>query len=558
MYEARQNKEKVSRRIDGDVKQRIKYRYKNVFLNNKACSQFAKIHKNTNNSNETSYEEIGNILKSGREKINFYTFLTNSEDSKEFESLENDFYLNKNRPNSKEEYYKSITPGAMNGNYWINWPFYATGDLTSMSAAISMGFEHGIRLSSGGLSSTKKDKTAKENREKNLNNKLSAISNLKSWLGAEVDKDYLINSDGWKGDVSVVDEQGNLKKSNSEESFKFSWLTRVVAEGVYGRFNENDDNIIEERISNRQGGFNSTDRLKLRNQWLGSDYIENKVDNKIESFLTVKHQIPKRLMINKRITILWIRKSGEKGGAHFENDTSFNALRCYIYTHKDELIILAGDKKGEKSTKLMNLAPKRVFDLTEFWKESETKDWSGNTRTGQYRLYDYLNRISKNKLKHIGSMSGGLEALALLGHEVYFKGKNGENAVKRMEQYQQNPNIKYNRIDFNRHKAIYNYKGFEKSAAKYYVFFSSGIVKENVTEEKLIKLYEGQYNPTIDYKVLQNGLTDNNAKIAYKVSKELAKQEKESNKQNYLRQKEMRRELNEAITVGNPNRVSLR
>ena len=171
---------------------------------------------------------------------------------------------------------------------------------------------------------------------------------------------------------------------------------------------------------------------------------------------------------------MWIRKSGERGGAHYENDTSFHALSDYINRNREELIILAGDKKEDKTTKLVETDRNRVFDLTEFWKVRGLEDWGGNTRTGQLRLYDYINKASNGNLKHIGSMSGGLEALALLGHNVMFKGKMGEGSVARMEQYKENSNINYDWIGFKRYSPLgYDYRGYEKSAAKYYVFFSS-------------------------------------------------------------------------------------
>lgn len=408
----------------------------------------------------------------------------------------------------KVDFFREITNFPRNSDsygfedesYWVCWPANCTGDLPSMTVAMLSGFLCGINICNAqGVSAESK------------------ISEVCSYLGAQVvpdDNRFIINSNGW---VATCNARAYNKK------IKFSKFTRVLATGEYF-----DNRQPEIRLEGRK--YDDGVKNSIRNVWLGNINY----DVAIQTWLD-RRGIKLNAINQKDIIVLWIRKSGERGGAHPENDTSFKALRNYINTNPNFVYILAGDKKEDKTSLLAQM--NNVYDLTEFWKgDSTIKTWGGNTRTGQLRIFDYLQKKSKS-LKHVGSMSGGLEALALIGHDVEFKAKSGEVGVSRMEQYEQNDDIHYKRIDFSGNHRYYDYKGFEKSFAKYYVFFSSGIIQGNINEAKAQDLYRDFYNPQKDYKIYGSGLSGKNAETAIGVSKKLAKEEKEKYKNSKKRKK---------------------
>lgn len=422
-----------------------------------------------------------------------------------------DFYkfMTKN-PNRTDKY------GFSDNKYWIRWPAFCTGDLPSMSVAILSGFRYGINICNGN------NVTAE-----------SKIPEVCSYLGAIADpkdKRFIINNDGW---VATCNHR-------TSSSIKFSWLTRVVATGEY---------YDDKKPNNKLKGNVYDDGVKkqIRSVWLGKD----NQDANISTWLRNKG-IEINTIKDKKTIVLWIRKSGERGGAHPENDTSIKALRNYINASQNNIYILAGDKKGNKTTLLAQEA--NVIDLTEFWKDPSIKIWGGDTRTGQLRLYDYFNRICKD-LEHIGSMSGGLEALALIGHNVKFKAKSGEVGVTRMEQYKNNKYIKYERIDYEGNHRYFDYKGFEKSFAKYYAFFSSGVINGTINQDEAYVLYEKFYNPHKDYKIKGGGLNGINAQVALKVSKKLAKNEKEQIIHRIREENKQQRLYEQMISQPNINRV---
>lgn len=478
------------------------------YMKIKDVIQAYSVRKGVNNGrNTTSYIAIGKSMKSGADKVEFFNFLeSKSATRKDFSSLDKDYIVGKKRPNKRQGYYEAITENGKTHNYWINWPTQATGDLTSMSAAILMGFQHGIRIVQGN------DNVSPMGR----------IDLVSAFLGGVVDPSdnhFIINKDGWKG---TYDE-----KNVSKSSLKFSWLTNVVATGNY---NVNGNIIDTIRSTNTRNGYNANAKNIIRNAWLG-DKNRNQA---IGRWLERKCQLKESDLRNKLITILWIRKSGERGGAHYENDTSFSAIEGYLTNHTAGYYFLAGDDKLDKygKSKAQKIASSKpnVYNLTKFWEDPSVKAWNGNTRTGQFGLYDYLYTISGGNLIHVGSMSGGLEALALLGHKVKFKAKKGEIGVNRMERYKNTP-IHYDRINFEGNHFYYDYRGFEKSSAKFYAFFSSGVISQRFNEGSDIKgelyeIYNRYYNPEIDYKISGTGLSGRNAKIAIEVSKELAHKEK--------------------------------
>lgn len=547
MYEAKQRKEKVSRTIGGGGRDWIWLRSE-YLKNNSSVNEIIqtyRVKKGWNNSKSTTpYMVIGKTMKSASDKIAFYDFLiSTNETDKDFQSLDRDYIVSKKRPNKREGYYISITENCKNDDYWINWNTQATGDLTSMSAAILMGFQHGIRIVKGNDLVSPVDRT-------NL---------VSSFLGGVIDptdNHFIINDDGWKGTYT--------EKNIEKKGLKFSWLTNVVATGKYVDKKTGVKDSIKRPET--QNGYNEEAKRIIRHAWLGDkDYTQ-----KIIKWLYLTFGLRASDLRNKLITILWIRKSGERGGAHYENDTSFSAIESYLTNHTAGYYFLAGDDKldangASKAKRIAGSKPK-VYNLTEFWKDTGVRAWNGNSRTGQFGLYDYLYTLSGGNLIHVGSMSGGLEAFALLGHKVNFKAKDGETGVNRMKRYEGTP-IPYDRINFEGNHAYYDYAGFEKSSAKYYVFFSSGVINQSFgknanIKNELYKIFNTRYIKGNDYKIYKDGLNGRIAQIAIEVSKELAHKEKEELKKKIEEDKAYRKikekKYRDNISHGNPNRTAVK
>lgn len=573
-----------------DNREPVAQRKGKIFKNGKYPTDSSKKFKNLSLPSihfTKSYISIGKELPA-KEKKEFCDFLLQRENpSIEFDQYKIDFEL-QDAPRNKKEYYTSITENIDSSNYWINWPTFATGDLPSMCAAILMGFKHGIHMHKG-------DPPVEP---------LKRVGMICAFLNAIEDEDndnhYIVNKDGWKAEYN---SQGTIIEGQ-KDSLKFSWLTNVVATGKY--VIEKGEGIIVDGIlrdkydykhkgePGKDGngkdlyeGFNEKGKNIIREAWLGKDYDSQSIKNWIEENLKIQIEN----LENKEIIILWIRTSGGKGGAHFENDTSFKALEKYIVKYgKGKAIFLAGDNKikdGVKdatANKAQFLAEqynqkeeRQVYNITEFWKRDDVQSWGGDTRTGQFRLYEFLKNISKDNLTHIGSMSGGLEALALLGHKVDFKGREGDESVKRMRRYEVNENIHYRRIDFTGSNKEYDYAGYEKSSAKYYVFFSTfPLIKiiHNNTElsKKKIRNYFIEklvnFNPHERYFQKGFNLSGLHAEVARELSREMAKKDmqeikskqkeerkriKKEERERRERRKKQEKEYGDIMKYGNPN-----
>lgn len=176
---------------------------------------------------------------------------------------------------------------------------------------------------------------------------------------------------------------------------------------------------------------------KVRNMWVPED--PNK-DNGIEAWLASKG-----ITGGGKVAVLWSRFSGKKGGAHIEHDTSYQAIRRMIWiAHYQEFdtVLIVGDAASGESHKnkyplMAEVATElgvKTYDLTEFWKDNSVEAWGGKTRLGQLYFYDFLDRKFES-LKHIGSRSGNLEAMALLGHETRYLEEPESEGGQRMEQW---------------------------------------------------------------------------------------------------------------------------
>ena len=427
MYEARQNKEKVSRRIDGRFKNNSNHALKEDML------QLIRKEDENKNKEQDLQDFVYKLDKNG--KINFYCGLKsiNKEDMKlkiydKYYILSKDDFnkLNKeikgNKINKRiDKYLRFITDGIENKDYWITWPTYATGDMTSLSVFL-INSKNGVVI-------------YKENGYGgDVDNAMNAWS---SFLGGDlIDKEYIVTDKGLQG-----------FRSDSTES------KRKIG------FTEGTNYITK--------NWNSDIRGKVRKAWGVTDTYDKEIKNWLSD-----NNITADKYEEKDVIILWIRKSGENGGAHYENDTSFKLLRSYIEKNSQKIFYLAGDDKldAKGNSKAEALVRDNVVNLTQIWKRKDIYLWKGDSRTGQFNIYDFLKRQSKSLL-HIGAMSGNLEAMALLGHKTNFQtidDRTENPSLERMLKYDISDQEREDEID----KIGYNFSPidrYEKSAAEYYM-----------------------------------------------------------------------------------------
>ena len=108
---------------------------------------------------------------------------------------------------------------------------------------------------------------------------------------------------------------------------------------------------------------------------------------------------------------IWFRRSGAKGGAHQELDTSITATAELINTIregeliKNARIVIVGDQGH-------NLSKQADIDLTEYWKQPGSP-FVGGDRRAQLAFFAFLVNREVNFM-NIGMRSGALEGPALL------------------------------------------------------------------------------------------------------------------------------------------------
>lgn len=183
--------------------------------------------------------------------------------------------------------------------------------------------------------------------------------------------------------------------------------------------------------------FSETMRNQLKNAWK----INGSQDDAIRIWLEGQG-IPTN---GNNLLILWSRFSGKGGDIHIEHDTSYWGIKQIVHRVADmyDAVIITGDKGylKEKAKKYDETADEinskslsgKVFNITEFWKGNspELKAWGGNTRMGQFKLYEYFDTYFKN-VKHLGFRSGNLEVMAMLGYQVRYMEEKGSESGYRM------------------------------------------------------------------------------------------------------------------------------
>ncbi|MEU8699858.1 hypothetical protein AB0C61_19750 [Streptomyces sp. NPDC048680] len=200
--------------------------------------------------------------------------------------------------------------------------------------------------------------------------------------------------------------------------------------------------------------FSTELRESVKRSW----NLDQEQDTAVESWLAARDVT---LGENDRVAVLWSRFSGKRGEVHIEHDTGYFGIAQIIAGLGDVKAVLIVGDSGVEPTRGAEPSPgkqklrsvtayfnegelpgsdervhhdtfdARVVDLTEFWNDPGAGAWGGTTRTGQFRLFDYLHRHSTTR--HLGFRSGNLEAMALMGFPVrYLEEPNSEMGGDRM------------------------------------------------------------------------------------------------------------------------------
>ncbi|GAA1588761.1 hypothetical protein GCM10009678_83910 [Actinomadura kijaniata] len=131
---------------------------------------------------------------------------------------------------------------------------------------------------------------------------------------------------------------------------------------------------------------------------------------------------------------VWFRRSGAKGGAHQELDTSVVAIRDLIGVLREGRLIQNATVVmiGDSGHGLAH--PDVDIDLTEYWTE-QGSPFVGGDRRAQLALFAYLVE-RKTNFMNVGMRSGALEGPALLGARTVYLEERYNLQEGRMEQWQ--------------------------------------------------------------------------------------------------------------------------
>ena len=185
--------------------------------------------------------------------------------------------------------------------------------------------------------------------------------------------------------------------------------------------------IVAERYSTNPEAA----KAELEKEWLPEGAKEG-LAKSYDSGKTIAEWVTEKgFEKGKSYAFIWFRRSGEKGGAHKELDTSEKATQ--------QIIEVA--KKGEAAEKLViigdsghDLGKVADINLTEFWNESGSP-FKGSGRKMQLALFAYLINNGFN-IMNIGMRSGALEGPALLGVKTVFLEEKYNLQEGRMDQWQ--------------------------------------------------------------------------------------------------------------------------
>ncbi|RQO37791.1 hypothetical protein DBR39_12945 [Chryseobacterium sp. KBW03] len=285
-------------------------------------------------------------------------------------------------------------------------PGYATGDMFGIAAALIGDEELHVVISKG-------DGTVTDHTDK-----ADSIKRFYRDSGIGEDRIHVVEVKQLRGDKAG-------KKKLEDEARKYQ------RKGYIKGVNYGTDYIARK--------YSPALRIKLKERWKVN--INTYEDDAIKRWLEQKG-IP---TIGTNLLILWSRFSGKGGDIHIEHDTSYTGIRQIIYRVAEmyDAIIITGDKgyvkeRGSKFDDIVNevkshIHPSKVFNITEFWDEKTESllAWGGNTRFGQFKLYEYFERHFTH-VKHLGFRSGNLEVMAMLGYTVRYMEEEGSESGGRM------------------------------------------------------------------------------------------------------------------------------
>lgn len=304
-------------------------------------------------------------------------------------------------------------------------PGYATGDMFAIAAALVDDDELHVIITKGNENC--KDPTDKADSIKQFYED-SGIAKKRIHL-VKVSK-LRSNNQELKEAISKLREQEEIP----EKEVPLGYGTDYVAENFTAEMQE-----------------------KLRDAWkVNSNEREN---DAIKKWL-IEKGIPNR---GDRLLILWSRFSGKNGDIHIEHDTSYFGIRQIIDRAVDmyDAIMITGDKayqterrdtgwrkkddskkRGHQFDEIAEEVKNRVgvskvFNITEFWNDEDSNElpkWGGNTRMGQFKLYEYFETHFK-EVKHLGFRSGNLEVMAMLGYKVLYMEEYGSIGGERMAKW---------------------------------------------------------------------------------------------------------------------------
>ncbi|MDR6464524.1 hypothetical protein [Chryseobacterium sediminis] len=285
-------------------------------------------------------------------------------------------------------------------------PGYATGDMFGIAAALIDDDELHVVISKGNGTFT--DHT----------DKADSIKKFYRDSGIGEDRIHIVEVNRLRGDNA-----GKRRLENKAREFQ--------PRGYINRVNYGTDYIARK--------YSPALRNKLKVRWeVNSNGYE---DEAIKNWLEQKG-IPTS---GDNLLILWSRFSGKGGDIHIEHDTSYTGIRQIVYRVAEmyDAIIITGDKgyvkeRESKFDDIVNevkstIHPSKVFNITEFWDEKTPSllAWGGNTRFGQFKLYEYFEK-NFTHVKHLGFRSGNLEVMAMLGYTVRYMEEEGSESGRRM------------------------------------------------------------------------------------------------------------------------------
>ncbi|MBB5060364.1 hypothetical protein HDF16_005100 [Granulicella aggregans] len=178
----------------------------------------------------------------------------------------------------------------------------------------------------------------------------------------------------------------------------------------------------------------------------------------------------------REVLVLWSRQSGKGSGAHPELDSGYEQLRQLVQLfgreHQRSILLVGDDRVLGGFSKLQQIAkdfstpsirqpmPLKICAMGEFWKQAEFRNiWedlraeNGSSHDAMLRFYQLLvwKELSDGRsVVHLGTRSGGLEAISLLGEDVLYMEVQGSITGARMLEFAKNG------ISYQRHEIEYS------------------------------------------------------------------------------------------------------